>query len=84
MIPYLVDGVVYILQCVDVTILFMEHDLEKARNLKFVLSPFRRLSELKINFHKSELSCFGEAQYEVTHELFGCMHDQIPLSIWEF
>jgi hypothetical protein len=43
------------------TILFMEHDLEKAQNLKLILSAFEQLSGLKINFHKSELFCFGEA-----------------------
>jgi hypothetical protein len=40
----------------------MEHDFEKARNLKLILSGFDQLSDLKINFHKSELFCFGEAQ----------------------
>jgi hypothetical protein len=36
----------------------MEHDLEKA---KLILAAFEQLSGLKINFHKSELFCFGEA-----------------------
>ena len=50
----------------------MEHDIEKARNLKLILSAFEQLSGLKINFHKSELFCFGEAQDEATQyaELF--------------
>jgi hypothetical protein len=39
----------------------MEHYLEKARNLKLILSAFEKLSGLKINFHKSELICFSEA-----------------------
>jgi hypothetical protein len=39
-IPHLVDGVLSILQYVDDTILFMEHDLEKAQNLKLTLSTF--------------------------------------------
>jgi hypothetical protein len=52
----------------------MEHDLKKARNLKLILSTFEQLSGLKINFHKSELLCFGEAQDETQAyaELFGC------------
>jgi hypothetical protein len=61
-IPHLVDGGLSILQYADDTILFMEHDLEKAKNLKLILSAFELLSGLKINFHKSELYCFGEAQ----------------------
>jgi hypothetical protein len=47
-IPDLVDGGLSILWYADDMIPFMEHDLEKARSLK-------------INFHKSELFCFGEA-----------------------
>jgi hypothetical protein len=60
-IPHLVDGGLSILQYANNTILFMEHDLEKAQNLKLILSAFELLSGLKINFHKSELFCFGEA-----------------------
>ena len=48
------------------TILFMEHDLDKAVNLKSILSAFEQLSGLKINFHKSELFCFGDAQDAAT------------------
>jgi hypothetical protein len=52
----------------------MKHDLEKAKNLKLVLSAFEQLSGLKINFYKGELFCFGGAQDEVSAyaELFGC------------
>jgi hypothetical protein len=60
-IPHLVDGGLSILQYADDTILFMDHDLEKARNLKLILAVFEQLSGLKINFHKSELFCFGES-----------------------
>jgi hypothetical protein len=40
----------------------MKHDLEKAKHLMLILAAFEQLSGLKINFHKSELYCFGEAQ----------------------
>jgi hypothetical protein len=65
----------------DDTIFSMEHDFEKARNLKLILSAFEKLSGLKINFHKSELFCFGEAQDEVTAyaDLFGCGQGQFPM-----
>jgi hypothetical protein len=53
LIPHLVDGGVSILQYADDTILFMEHDLEKALNMKLVLYIFEQLSGLKINFHKA-------------------------------
>jgi hypothetical protein len=73
-VPHLVDGGLSILQYADDTILFMDHDLDKARNLKLILSAFEQLSGLKINFHKSELFCFGNAQDEADQysELFGC------------
>jgi hypothetical protein len=59
----------------------MEHDLEKAQNLKLILSAFEQLSGLKINFHKSELFYFGEAQDEahVYAGLFGCAQGQFPM-----
>ena len=65
-IPHIIDGGLSILQYADDTILFVEHDIEKARNLKLILSAFEQLSGLKINFHKSELFCFGEAQDDVS------------------
>jgi hypothetical protein len=73
-IPHLVDGGLSITQYADDMILFMEHDLEKAQNLKFILSSFEQLRGLKTNFHKSELFCFGEVPDEVNAyaKLFGC------------
>ena len=67
-IPHLVEGGLSILQYADDTILFLNHDLEKTRNLKLLLCDFEDLSGLKINFHKSELFCFGEAA-ETSQEL---------------
>jgi hypothetical protein len=80
-IPHLVDGGLSILQYADDIILFMEHNLEKAQNLKLILSAFEKLPGLKINFHKSELFCFGEVQDEVTAyaNLFGCGQGQFPM-----
>jgi hypothetical protein len=49
-IPHQVDDGLLILQYADDTILFMKHDLEKARNMKLLLSAFEELSSLKINF----------------------------------
>jgi retron-type reverse transcriptase len=61
-ISHLVDDGLLIFQYTNDTILFMEHDLEKARNMKLLLSAFKELSGLKINFHKSEVFCFREAK----------------------
>jgi len=62
LIPYLVDGGLLILQCADDTLLFIKHDLDQAKNMKIILCAFEQLSGLKINFHKSELFCYGEAK----------------------
>ena len=80
LIPHLIDGGVSILQYLDDTILFMEHDLEKALNMKLILCIFEQLSGLKINFHKSEIFCFGKAK-EVEDQyrlLFGCESGSYP------
>jgi hypothetical protein len=74
-------GGLSIIQYADDTIPFMEHDLEKAQNLKLILSAFEQLLGLKINFHRSELFCFGEAQDKVNAyaDLFGCGKGQFPM-----
>jgi hypothetical protein len=60
----------------------MEHNSEKAKNLKLILLAFEQLSGLKINFHKSELYCFGEAKESMDQytELFGCEQGQFPMT----
>ena len=64
LVPHLVDGGVSILQYADDTVLFMEHDIAKARNMKLILCLFEQLSGLKISFHKSELFFSRKAKDE--------------------
>jgi hypothetical protein len=81
LVPYLVDGELSILPYADDTILFIEYDLEKAKNLNLILSNFEQLSGLKINFYKSELFCFSEAK-DMTNQyakLFGCGQGQFSI-----
>jgi hypothetical protein len=80
LIPHLVEGGISIMQYADDTILFMDHNMEQAKNMKMLLCAFEKLSGLKINFHKSELFCYGEAK-EMEHEyteLFGCDLGKFP------
>ena len=74
LVPHLVDGGLSILQYADDTLLFMDHDIEKAKNLELLLLASEQVSGLKINYHKSELFCFGKAAEEEDHyhQLFGC------------
>ena len=80
-VPHLVDGGLSILQYADDTILFMDHDIEKATNMKMLLCAFEQLSAgLKINFHKSEIFCFGQAKEmeQQYSQLFGCQSGMYP------
>jgi hypothetical protein len=81
LVSHLIDGGVSILQYVDDTVLFMENDLEQAKNMKLLLCAFEQLSGLKINFHKSEVFCYGEAKEIEDHytNLFGCGLGQYPV-----
>lgn len=62
------------LQYKDDTIFLIQDDIESASNLKFNLCLFEQLSGLKINFHKSEVFCLGEAtdRQDSYAEIFTC------------
>jgi hypothetical protein len=80
LVPHLVEGGLSILQYVDDAILFMEHDLDQAANMKLLLCAFEQLSGLKIHFHKSKMFCYGatkEMENQYTN-LFGCGLGQYP------
>ena len=62
LIPHLIDDGLSVLQYADDTIIFMDDSIEEAKNMKLILSTFEQLSGLKINYHKSELYCFGDAK----------------------
>jgi hypothetical protein len=79
-VPHLVDDGLSILQYADDTIIFLDHDLEGAKNLKLLLCAFEQLSGLKINFHKNEIFCFGEEKEmdEDYSSIFGCQGGTYP------
>jgi hypothetical protein len=58
----------------------MDHDPEQAKNLKLLLCDFEQLSGLKINFHKSEIFCYGAARELEPYYtgLFGCNAGEYP------
>jgi len=55
-VPRPIDGGLSILQYANDTILFLEHNLEQAHNMKLILCAFEQLSGLKINFHRVKFS----------------------------
>ena len=79
-IPHLVEDGLSILQYADDTTIFMDHDLDQAKNMKLVLTVFEPLSGLEINFHTSEIFCYGKAkEFEDEYiELFGCNTGEYP------
>jgi hypothetical protein len=60
--PHLVDDGILVLQYADDTVIFMDNDLERTKNMKLLLYAFEQLSGLKINLHKSEMFCYGAAK----------------------
>jgi len=42
-VPNLIDGGLSVLQYADNTIIFMDHDIEQAKNLKLLLCDFKQL-----------------------------------------
>jgi hypothetical protein len=57
-----VEGGVLILQYADDTIIFMQHDSEKALNMKIILCILWKDMGIKINFHRSEVFYFGNVK----------------------
>ena len=85
-VPHLIEDGLSILQNADDTILFLKNDLEQAKNLKLILCVFELLSGLKINFHKSEIFCFGSAKAVEPQftQLFGCEVGAFPFQLLSF
>ena len=85
-IPHFVDDGLSILQYADDSIIFLDHDLEQANNLKLLLCAFELLSGLKINFHKSEIFCYGAAkQWRIfIPTSLDVMQENTPSDIWGF
>jgi hypothetical protein len=58
----------------------MKHNIDQTRNIKLLLSAFKKMSGLKINYHKSELFYFGHSKYEERQyeQLFVCQIGSYP------
>jgi hypothetical protein len=69
------------LQYVDDTVVYLEDDLEKARNMKNFLYMFEQMSGLKINFEKSEIVLVGGDNNTAREyaDLFNCQITLFPI-----
>lgn len=62
------------------TLLFVQNNIEHAKNLKWQLSVFEQLSGLRINFHKCDLVPihFNEDDVPTYPQTFGCKVGRLP------
>jgi hypothetical protein len=69
------------MQYADDTLLFLENDLNSARNLKWILSCFEQMSGMRINFHKCDLVPInvedGDAQ--LLAQVLSCKLGEFPM-----
>jgi hypothetical protein len=71
----LVEGGVVSLQYVHDTILFVDKDVDKEEKLKWILTYFELMSDMRVNYHKSELLPINMEQgveLEIFSDIFGC------------
>jgi hypothetical protein len=59
LVENLIPKGIAVLQYANDMIICLKHDLDKARNMKMLLYMFEQMSELKINFEKSEIVVIG-------------------------
>jgi hypothetical protein len=76
-----IPGGVISLQYADDTILFIENNLEMAKNLKWVLTSFEQVSGMKVNYNKSELVPINLDPKEILgfKEDFDCVVGSFPI-----
>ena len=74
----LIPNGIVILQYADDTIICVKDDLDMARNLKLLLYLYALMSELKINFSKSEI--YGDdAKHVLYADIFNCQIGAFPI-----
>ena len=85
-VPHLVHGGLTHLQCADDTVILVEGDRESIKNIKFLLYYFEWMSDMKINYHKSEVVTFGyELQEQQTiANWLNCKVGKMPMQYLGF
>jgi len=79
-------GGVISLQYADDTFLFLEKNLDKARNFKWLLACFEQLSGMRINYEKSDMIGVGLDEDELNDfaNLFAAKLALSLLLIWVY
>jgi hypothetical protein len=81
LVDHIIDKGIAALQYADDTIICLKHDLEGARNLKFLLYLYEVMAGLKINFHKSEVMTINDVEnWSLTYaNIFNCQVGSFPI-----
>ena len=81
LLPRAANGGILSLQYADDTLLFLEDDLEKASNLKWLLVCFEQLSRMKINYDKKDLLVLGMENDRANEfaRIFCCKRSDFPI-----
>jgi len=81
LLPQVIAGGVVSLQYADDTLLFLEDDLDKANNLKWLLLCYEQMTGMRINFDKSDLLTIGIEEDRVNEysKIFGCKKGDFPI-----
>jgi hypothetical protein len=81
LLPHSEPGGIISLQYADDTLLFLENNLDKAVNLKWILVCFEQLSGMKINYDKSDLLVLGmdDERADDFDKIFCCKRSDFPI-----
>ncbi|PWZ09805.1 hypothetical protein Zm00014a_034033 [Zea mays] len=80
LIEHIILRGVAILQYADDTIICVKHDLERARDMKFLLYLYEMLVGLKINFNRSEIVVVNDRNWgQIYAEMFDCQIGYFPI-----
>jgi hypothetical protein len=73
-VDHIINKGVVVLQYADDTIICLKHGVEGARNMKLLLYLYEMMTDLKINFYKSEIITINDEDNwaEVYAGIFNC------------
>jgi hypothetical protein len=73
-VDHIINKGVVVLQYADDTIICLKHGVEGARNMKLLLYLYEMMTDLKINFYKSEIITINDEDNwaEVYARIFNC------------
>jgi hypothetical protein len=79
--PHIIDEGCACLQYAYDIVFMIQDSLKAVRNIKFILILFEQMSDLMINFHKSEIYLFGDVKGKghLYTDIFSCRTKSLPM-----